>query len=67
MATQVPALESAIPALERLDILIAATNAAQISSLRIALPKLEQLEKVLAADRADQLTSFSKFEANESL
>ena len=62
-----PVLESAIPALERLERLMRATNAAKISSLRNAFPKMEQLEKALAADRASQLKSLNKFEANESL
>ena len=67
MAGQAPALESAISALERLEGLIADTNAAQVSALQDAFPKLERLEEVLAAERAEQITGLNKFEADPSL
>ena len=60
-------LESAIPAIERLESLIAATNTAQISALHNVFPKLEHLEKVLATDRAEQNRNLNQFEADESL
>ena len=60
-------LESAIPAIERLESLIAATNTAQMSALHNVFPKLEHLEKVLATDRAEQNRNLNKFEADESL
>ena len=66
-ARQAPALESAIPALERLESLIADTNAAQVSALQNAFPKLERLEEVLAAERAEQITGLNKFESDQSL
>ena len=60
-------LESAIPALEGLERLIAAIDAAHISALHNVFPKLEQLEKALAADRAEQATGLNEFEAAASL
>ncbi len=66
-AGQEPLLESAIPALERLDRLIENTNGAQIAALYNVISDLENLEKVLAADQAALLTSLSNFEAHETL
>ena len=60
-------LESAIPAIERLESLIAATNTAQVIALQNVLPKLEHLEKVLAADRAERMTTLKDFEDDETL
>ena len=60
-------LEGAIPALERLESLIATTNAAQVIALQNVLPKLEHLEKVLAADRAERITTLKDFEDDETL
>ena len=66
-AEQATLLENATPALERLERLIAAADAAQISALHSVSPSLEQLEGVLAADRAKQGKGLKKFEADESL
>ena len=66
-AGQAPLLEGAIPALERLESLIATTNAAQVIVLQNVLPKLEHLEKVLAADRAERMTTLKDFEDDETL
>ena len=63
-AGQAPLLEGAIPALERLESLIATTNAAQVIVLQNVLPKLEHLEKVLAADRAERMTTLKDFGAS---
>ena len=48
-AGQAALVESAIPALERLDRLIADTNGTQIVALHNVISDLEHLEKVLAA------------------
>ena len=62
-----PLLENAIPALGRLERLIAATDAAKISALHSASLNLVQLEKVLKAGRVKQETGLKTFEADESL
>ncbi len=64
---QAPALENVIPALERLDSLIGATNASRISALHNALPDLEWLAEALAAERAEQVTGLRNFGMAESL
>ena len=64
---QAPALGSVIPALERLDSLIGATNAERVSAIHNALPDLKRLAEGLAAERAEQVTGLSKFETDESL
>ena len=46
--------ECAIPALERLQILLSATDVTQISDLHTVVPELEHLEHLLAEDRARQ-------------
>lgn len=66
-AEQQQLLETAIPALERLDRLIENTNGAQIAALNNVISDLGNLEKVLAADQAALLTSLSNFEAHETL
>lgn len=66
-AEQATLLENATPALERLEHLIACTDAAQISALHSVSLNLEQLEKALAADQAKQVTGLKKFEADERL
>ena len=66
-AGQAPALESAIPALERLESLIADTSAAQVTALQNASPMLERMEEVLAAARTEQIAGLHKFEADPSL
>ncbi len=58
-------LEGAIPSLDRLQTLIAATNATRISDLNNALPGLEQLEHVLSEDRARQNANLRKFHVDE--
>ena len=64
---QAQALESAIPALERLEGLIADTNTAHVSALQNVFPKLEQLEEVLAAEREEQITGLNRFKADPSI
>ena len=60
-------LETAIPALERLQARIADTHATWISDFHNALPELEQLEHMLAEDRARQKAVLHKFDADELL
>ncbi len=60
-------LGSAIPALERLDRLIADANSSQTIALHSVFPDLEQLEKALASDRAARLTRLNNLEAHEAL
>ncbi len=66
-AGQEPLLETAIPALERLDRLIENTSGARIVALHNVISDLEHLEKVLATDQAPLLTSLNNFEAHEDL
>ena len=60
-------MENVIPALERLDSLIGAANAAPISALRNVVPDLERLGERLNAEHAEQVTGLSKFEMDENL
>ena len=56
-----------MPALERLQRLIAVAKAAQISTLHHVFPKLERLEEVIAAERAEQMRGLDRFQIDESL
>ena len=60
-------LEGAIPALERLESVLAAADDARASSLRNLLPALGQLEHALAGDRARLETILNNLEADERL
>ena len=64
---QAPALENVITALELLDSLIGATNAAQISALHNALPDLRRVAEGLVAERVERLKDLTMFEIDESL
>ena len=66
-AGQPQLLESAGAALERLDSLIATTNAAQVGALRNVPPELERLEKMFAAGRAERMMSLNNFDADADL
>lgn len=66
-AGQAPLLESVIPALERLDGLIAHTNDAQIGGLHNVFSGLENLEKALASGRAARMASLNRFKVDETL
>ena len=66
-AGQAPVLESAMPALRRLQSRIADTNAAQALSLHSVFPDFERLEEVLAANSTEQETGLNKLQADESL
>ena len=60
-------LESAIPELERIQTLIAATKATRISDLHNALSEFEHLEHMLDEDRARHETNLHKLDADERL
>ena len=60
-------LENITPALERLERLIAAADAAQMSALHSVSPSLEQLERMLEADRVRQGEGLQEFVVDESL
>ena len=66
-AVKVEYLESATPAIERLERRMAASDAAQISDLHSVSHGLEQLEKELAAGRVKQIEGLRNFEADENL
>ena len=60
-------LDSALPALERLECRIAATDAGQIAALHNVVPKLEQVEEILVAVREEQSAILRRCEADANL
>ena len=66
-AGQAPLLESALPAIERLDDLMTRADDARISGLHNVLFELENLEEALASGRAARMAGLNRFEADETL
>lgn len=66
-AGQAPVLESAIPALERLEGLLVATNTPQTSSLRNVVLALGRLERAIGEERLGQAAILHALVADERL